>query len=252
VIRTKAALVVPSAAGDGRYLFLVPWEDRVYAGTTDTPYSGDLDHPAVDDRDREYVLSAVAQYFPGVTGDDVVAAWAGLRPLLNQGQAAAGQAVKTYDLSREHVIVPEMPGLFTITGGKLTTYRAMAEDLTDRIAGELGAGGPCQTRRIALGLHGSAGAAVRLARAEAERRGLAPRVGARLVRRYGDDWREALAMTGRDPSLGEPVVDGLPVLNVELELARSREMAITDEDVLVRRTRLSTRDTSIGASTLRD
>jgi len=232
-IRTKAALVVPSAAGDGRYLFLVPWEDRVYAGTTDTPYAGDLDHPAVDDRDRDYVLSAVARYFPAVTGHDVVASWAGLRPLLSQGQNA-----KTYDLSREHRIVRNLPGLYTITGGKLTTYRAMAQDLTDRIAGELGSGGRCQTRRIPLGLHGSAEDAVRLARAEGGRVGLPPRAGARLVRRYGDDWREAVAMIEADPSLGEPAADGLPVLKVELELARSREMAITDEDVFVRRTRI--------------
>jgi glycerol-3-phosphate dehydrogenase len=240
VIRTKAALVVPSAAGDGRYLFVVPWEDRVYAGTTDTPYAGDLDHPGVDDADRDYVLAAVAQYFPGVTGHDVVASWAGLRPLLSEGQAA-----KTYDLSREHRIVRELPGLFTITGGKLTTYRAMAQDLTDRIAGELGSGGRCQTRRIPLGLHGPADVALQLARAEARRLGLPPRAGARLVRRYGDDWREALAMIGRDPSLGEPAAGGVPVLNVELELARSREMAITDEDVLVRRTRLTTRAASV-------
>jgi glycerol-3-phosphate dehydrogenase len=245
VIRTKAALVVPSAAGDGRYLFVVPWEDRVYAGTTDTPYAGDLDHPAVDDTDREYVLSAVARYFPAVTGHDVVAAWAGLRPLLDPGQTGQGQAAKTADLSREHRIVRDLPGLFTITGGKLTTYRAMAQDLTDRIAGELGARGRCQTRRIPLGLHGPADAVVPLARAEAEKLGLPPRAGARLVRRYGDDWREALAMIGRDRSLGEPAADGLPVLNVELALARGREMAITDEDVLVRRTRLTTRDSSV-------
>jgi glycerol-3-phosphate dehydrogenase len=245
-IRTKAALVVPSAAGDGRYLFLVPWEDRVYAGTTDTPYAGDLDHPAVDDCDRDYILSAVARYFPAVTGHDVVASWAGLRPLLSQGQGA-----KTYDLSREHRIVRDLPGLFTVTGGKLTTYRAMAQEMTDRIAGELGSGGRCQTRRIPLGLHGPADEAVRLARAQAGRLGLPPRAGARLVRRYGDDWREAVAMIEADPWLGEPAADGLPVLNVELELARSREMAITDEDVLVRRTRLTTRDTSVRPDVIR-
>ena len=84
-----------------------------------------------------------------------------------------------------------------------------------------------------------------LATAEAARLGLAPGVGARLVQRYGDDWRTAIRMIGEDPSLGEPVADGLPVLNVELDLARSREMALTDEDVFVRRTRLTTRDASV-------
>ena len=238
-VRTRAALTVTSAAGDGRYVFLIPWENRVYAGTTDTPYSGDLDHPAVADADRDYILATVARDFPGVSERDVVASWAGLRPLLSQGDA------RTSDLSREHVVFEDPPGLFTITGGKLTTYRAMAEDLVDRIGGTLGPRGRCATSSIPLGLHGPAGPALGLATAEAARLGLPPGTGARLVQRYGDDWREAIRLIGQDPSLGEPAVDGLPVLNVELGLARSREMAITDEDVFVRRTRLTTRDASV-------
>jgi glycerol-3-phosphate dehydrogenase len=240
-VRTRAAVIVPSAAGDGRFVFCVPWEDRVYAGTTDTPYAGELDDPTVDASDRDYIVSAVARAFPGVTGRDVVASWAGLRPLLGGTRDDA----RTYDLSRKHVVVEDPPGLFTITGGKLTTYRAMAEGLVDRVCAALGHGGPCLTRSIALGLHGPAGQAVRLATAEVARLGLAPGAGARLVQRYGDDWREAVRMIGRDPGLGEPAAGGLPVLNVELDLARGREMAITDEDVFVRRTRLTTRDASV-------
>jgi glycerol-3-phosphate dehydrogenase len=244
-VRTKAALIAPSAARDGRFIFIVPWEDRVYAGTTDTPYSGDLDHPAVCDADRDYLLSAVTRNFPGVTGQHVVASWAGLRPLLSQDEDL-GDA-RTSDLSRTHAIFEDPAGLFTITGGKLTTYRAMAEDLVDQIAAALGTGdragarnaGPCRTRSIPLGLHGSAAAAVGLARAEVTRLGLPPRAGARLVQRYGDDWREAARMISQDPSLGEPVVSTRPVLGVEVELARSREMALTEEDVYVRRTRLT-------------
>jgi glycerol-3-phosphate dehydrogenase len=247
-IRTTAALVAPSAAGDGRYIFIIPWEDRVYAGTTDSPYTGDLDHPAVDAADRDYIVSAVAQNFPGVTERDVVASWAGLRPLLSQDEEL-GDA-RTSDLSRKHAIFTDPPGLFTITGGKLTTYRAMAEDLVDRVAAALrDAGpvdaGPCRTRSIPLGLHGSPVAAVRLARAEVAGLGLPPRAAARLVQRYGDDWRQAIRMISEDRSLGEPVVGALPVLGVEVALAGSREMALTDEDVFVRRTRLTTRDASL-------
>jgi glycerol-3-phosphate dehydrogenase len=247
-VAAKAALVAPSAARDGRYIFIVPWEDRVYAGTTDTPYSGDLDRPAVDDADRDYIRPAVARLFPGVTERDVVACWAGLRPLLSQDDGDA----RTSDLSRKHAIFTEPPGLFTITGGKLTTYRAMAEDLVDRVAAErsargLGDAGPCRTRGIPLGLHGPAAAELRLARAEVTRLGLPPRTAARLVQRYGDDWREAVRMIGQDPSLGDPVAVGLPVLSVEVTLARQREMALTDEDVFVRRTRLTTRDASVAA-----
>ena len=241
-VQARAALIAPSSAHDGRFIFIVPWEDRVYAGTTDTPYSGDLDHPAVDDADRDYILAAVAANFPAVTRHDVVASWAGLRPLLSQDEDL-GDA-RTSDLSRTHAIFEEPPGLFTITGGKLTTYRAMAEDLVDRVAAVLGdaahgAAGRGRTRGIPLGLHGSAAAAVHLARAEVARLGLPPRAGTRLVRRYGDDWREAVRMIAADPSLGDPVVSTRPVLGVEVNLARSREMALTDEDVYVRRTRLT-------------
>ena len=239
-VRTTAAVVAPSAAADGRYVFIVPWEDRVYAGTTDTPYQGDLDDPAVGDADRDYILAAVAGLFPGVTSRDVVASWAGLRPLL--GQDDAGDTTSS-DLSRKHAVFTGPFGLYTITGGKLTTYRAMAEDLVDRVAADLGDGygsGPCRTREIPLGLHGSAAAAVRLARDEVARLGLPPRTAVRLVGRFGDDWRQAARLMGEDRSLGEPVADGLPVLGVEVALARSREMALTDQDVYVRRTRLTT------------
>ncbi len=236
-VRTSAAVVAPSAARDGRYIFIVPWEDRVYAGTTDTPYQGDLDTPAVGDTDRDYILAVVAGLFPGVTGDDVVASWAGLRPLL--GQDDASDATSS-DLSRKHAVFSGPFGLHTITGGKLTTYRAMAEDLVDRVAAELGGAGPCRTREIPLGLHGPAAAAVRLAREEVARLGLPPRTAVRLVQRYGDDWRQAARLIGEDLILGEPVADGLPVLGVEVALARSREMALTDGDVYVRRTRLTT------------
>jgi glycerol-3-phosphate dehydrogenase len=238
-VRTTAAMVAPAA--DGRYVFIVPWEDRVYAGTTDTPYDGDLDSPAVGDADRDYILSAVTPLFPGVTGRDVVASWAGLRPLLGGDNGDA----TTADLSRKHAIFDQPAGLFTITGGKLTTYRAMAQDLVDRVAATLGNTAPGRTRDIPLGLHGSPAAAARLARDETARLGLPPRIAARLVQRYGDDWRAAVALIEADRSLGEPAVGGLPVLGVELALARSREMALTDDDVQVRRTRLTTRDASV-------
>jgi glycerol-3-phosphate dehydrogenase len=145
-VDTGTALFVPSGAGDRRFVFIIPWGDRVYAGTTDTEYHGGLDDPPVTDVDLHYVLDAVAAAFPGVTRSDVTASWAGLRPLLG------GARGPTADLSRKHRIFEDPPGLLTITGGKLTTYRAMAEDLVDRAARTLGTGGPCRTREIPLGL----------------------------------------------------------------------------------------------------
>ena len=96
----------------------------------------------------------------------------------------------------------------------------------DRVAAALrdaglGDAGPCRTRSIPLGLHGSPVAAVRLARAEVAGLDLPPRAAARLVQRYGDDWRQAARLISEDRSLGEPVVDTLPVLGIEVALARS-------------------------------
>jgi glycerol-3-phosphate dehydrogenase len=244
-IATRVGMLVPSGAGDGRFLFVILWEDRVYVGTTDTEHHGDRDAPAVDAADRAYVLAGLTRAFPGVTETDIVASWAGLRPLLDREPGGSGS---TADLSRRHAIFVDPKGLFTITGGKLTTWRAMAEDLVDRVVRDLGRGGPCRTDRIPLGLTADLDAVSQRAEAAAAAMGLEPAVGTRMVLRYGDDATEALRSIGQDRSLAEPLIDGLPVLKVEAAMARSREMAITDQDVLARRTRLTTLDASAAAS----
>jgi glycerol-3-phosphate dehydrogenase len=231
-VQTRTGLFIPSGQQDRRYIFVIPWEDRVYAGTTDTPYSGSIDEPTVDQGSRDYVVAAVARSFPGVTDADVVASWAGLRPLL------AGKSGATADLSRKHAIYEEPRGLFTITGGKLTTYRAMAEDMVDRVAERLEVDAKCLTPRIKLGLSTKLAPTVEEAELRAIGLRLPSAAGRRMVLRYGDDWRTAFDLIEKDLSLGEPIAG--PVMRVERELARSREMALTDEDADVRRTRLST------------
>lgn len=221
-VRTVSGAIIRSLVEDGRLMFVIPWEDRVYVGTTDTRYEGALDEPRADEEDIAYVVGAVAEAFPGVGHDDVVATWAGLRPLVAGGEGA------TADLSRRHAVYEEPPGLLTVTGGKLTTYRAMAEDVVDRIAG-----GRCLTASIPLGLTRPLDDVVAAAEAAA-----GP-VGRRLVRLYGDDWVAAHERLQADPALAEPYVEGAPVLALEVALAREWEMALTDEDVHVRRTRLA-------------
>lgn len=240
-VRTSTGVLVPSGADDGGFVFVIPWGDRAYAGTTDTPYEGDLDRPDVSDADRGYIVSAVAASFPGVTDDDVVASWAGLRPLLAGTDGAAADAA-TRDLSRRHALFDRPAGLLTITGGKLTAYRAMAEEVVDRVSADLGRKVASATRRIPLGFSGDLGEALMEAEGRAPALGLPVAAGRRMVHRFGDDWPEALGMIAAEPSLAEPAVDGLPVLKVELEMARRREMAITGDDVVVRRTRLTTMD----------
>jgi glycerol-3-phosphate dehydrogenase len=98
---------------------------------------------------------------------------------------------------------------------------------------------------LPLGLTGPLGGAFRAAEEVAGRIGLPPGSGRRLVQRYGDDWRAATARIRDDATLGEPAVEGFPVLKVELDLARQREMALSEEDVLIRRTRLALMGTEV-------
>jgi glycerol-3-phosphate dehydrogenase len=233
----RAAILVTSVAGDGSQIFLIPWGPRVIAGTTDTPYDGPLESPTVDPDDLELVLGSIERAFGPVVGEEHVrASWAGVRPLLDRGGGS------TRDISRRHVIFDEPDGILGITGGKFTAYRAMAEEVTDRVCRILGTGGRSRTKVIPLGLTRSL--APELARAETVGReaGLEPGAGPRLVGRYGDDWTEAWDMIREDPSLGAPLAEGLPVLRVEARMAERRELALEEEDVLVRRTRLATMD----------
>jgi glycerol-3-phosphate dehydrogenase len=239
----RCAVMVPSVARDGSMVFAVPWGPRVYAGTTDTPYPGPLEDPPVEAADAEVILGSLGRAFGGDPGQaDVRASWAGVRPLLDTGRGS------TRDLSRRHVVYEHPPGLITVTGGKLTTYRAMAEDVVDLVCRRLRRGGGCRTRALSLGLTGPLRPELERAAGDAAALGLPPATGRRLVERYGSDWPEALAAMRDDAGLTEPAFPGLPVLRVEAHLAGRREMALTDEDVWVRRTRLATMDDRASAA----
>jgi glycerol-3-phosphate dehydrogenase len=236
-IPLRSAVLIPSAA-DRRVLFLaIPWGPRLYVGPTDTAYAGPLEEPSVDAAEVQILLTSVDRAFEaGLAEADVLATWAGVRPLLDTGRGP------TRDLSRRHVVVEDPPGLVTVTGGKLTTYRAMAEEVVDRVCRALGSGGRSRTAKIPLGLTRPLAEERARGAARARELGLPPAAGSRLVERYGDDWTEAAGAIADEPSLGEPVVPGLPVLRVEAIMARRRELALTEEDVLIRRTRLTTMD----------
>jgi glycerol-3-phosphate dehydrogenase len=116
-----------------RILFAIPWGERIILGTTDTDYSGSLDDVRVDAADIRYVLEIANQYFPdaSLTMKDVISSWAGLRPLI------ADPNGKPSDISRSHQIRNPEPGWWDIAGGKLTTYRLMAEQAVDEIVKSL-------------------------------------------------------------------------------------------------------------------
>jgi glycerol-3-phosphate dehydrogenase len=158
----------------------------------------------------------------GLTRADVIGSFAGVRPLAAPDHATPGTPAA--DLSRRHVVRDHGDGRITVTGGKLTTYRRMAQDVVDRITDV-----PCRTSRIAV--VGAAPVGV-LAAVE-------PELPARLVRRYGNEAATVWALGESRPWLREPVSEGVGVLGVELAFGVEAEGALDVDDLLARRTRLS-------------
>ena len=145
LVLDRSRLPVPDAVvvteGD-RILFVIPWGQRVIIGTTDTDYGGPIGSPTCDPEDISYVLDAANEAFPaaGLVEQDVISTWAGLRPLVADSRGNPS------DISRRHVVTMSHPGWWDVTGGKLTTYRLMAEETVDCIARYLKtAARPCRT-----------------------------------------------------------------------------------------------------------
>jgi glycerol-3-phosphate dehydrogenase len=211
-LKGDTALMVPRTS-DGRVLFVIPWHDHAVAGTTDTPLDAPSFEPRPLDEEIEFILETASRYLSRPpTRADVLAVYVGLRPLV-KGEG------KTSALSRDHVIHVDTSGLLTITGGKWTTYRHMAEDCVDhaitlgRLRDE-----PCPTRNLRI--HGY------LKNADA--------LGALEV--YGSD-AEAIRTLAQEPKLAPQLHPALPYIAAEVAWAARKEMARTVEDVLARRTR---------------
>lgn len=210
-------------ARDRRVVTLVRWGAFSYVGSTDRASTGDLDAPGVDAEDVDYILTGINPHLRRpLTVDDLTGGWAGYRPLVAEGGSA-----RTADLSRRHRITVDPQGVVSVTGGKLTTYRRMAEDTVDRVAELLGVRRPCRTRRLPL--HGCPSGAPR---AEPSR----------LARRYGDRSERIAAMIDLDPALGEAVTPHAGTVVAEAVWAIGAEMATTLTDALMRRTRVGTFD----------
>lgn len=210
-----AAIMVPHT-DDGRVLFAVPWHGCVIVGTTDTP----VEEPSLEPRplaeEVEFILTHAARYLTeDPTEADVLSVFAGLRPLVG-----GGDDEDTASLSRDHTLQVSSSGLVTITGGKWTTYRKMAEDTVDHLATLVGLEEkPCPTAD--LHIHGYMHAA--------ERHGaLAP---------YGSDAAKIEELAMAEPELAELLHERLPYIRAEVVWAGREEMARTVEDVLARRTR---------------
>ena len=210
-----SAIMVPET-DDGRVLFAVPWNGRVIVGTTDTPVDEVSLEPRPLESEIAFVLEHAARYLTEDPGPgDVLSAFAGLRPLVGSEDAD-----DTASLSRDHTLQISPSGLVTITGGKWTTYRKMAEDTVDHAAVLAGLESvPSPTKDLQIhGYHPSADRFGDLAA-------------------YGADAPEILALVDLDPSLGELIHARLPAIRAEVVWAAREEMARSVEDVMARRTR---------------
>jgi len=233
-LATHAALTLLSPI-DGRVMFALPSTSTTIVGTTDTPTDEVPDRVRASREDVEYLLAAANHFFPAarLTPADVVAAWAGIRPLVASG--FTGDPARA---SREHRIDQSASGMISVSGGKLTTYRSMAAEVVDVVEGSLGR----RRRRAKTNAMPLPGGDVRsfdeaLRAAELEVGDSA--VARRLVEAHGSRWREVAALTAAEPALARRIVRELPYLLAEVVYAVEREMAMTLSDILVRRLHLA-------------
>jgi glycerol-3-phosphate dehydrogenase len=234
-----SAITFP-AHSDGRLMFVIPWGNFSIIGTTETDYAGDFDQVHADAADVDYVIAAAQHAFPGapLQRSDVISTYAGLRPLvLQQGKSATRT-------SREHEIWTTPSGLVTIAGGKLTTYRSMAEELVDVVAKQLRAEfniapkQPCMTARVPL---------VEV-EATLSTDGLPPDVIEHLNHAHGPETGRVVELAQRDARLVQPIVEGLPYIWAEVPYAMEQEMAMTVSDILARRMHVLNESRDLGMS----
>lgn len=217
----RTALTIPVPGELSRFVMVLPQPDgRVYVGLTDEPLDGPVpDVPTVPEHDVTFLLDVVGSVLSvRPRREDVLGSYAGLRPLLASGPA--GRPGASADLSRKHAVLTSPEGVITVVGGKLTTYRRMAEDAVDAAVARADlTTGPCRTTRLPLVGAGSPAALARVA---------AP---ARLVARYGTEAPSVLA-SGPGDEVAAGVTEG------ELHWAVRHEGALDEADLLERRTRI--------------
>ncbi|MGD8749323.1 MAG: glycerol-3-phosphate dehydrogenase/oxidase [Balneolaceae bacterium] len=211
----ESAIMVPKT-DDGRVLFAVPWYNRIIVGTTDTPVASPSLEPRAMDEEIDFLLTHAARYLTkDPEPDDVLSVFAGLRPLVSHGNNK-----RTANISRDHSLIIDPSGLVTITGGKWTTYRKMAEDTVNEASVVAGLD-ERESITENLRLHGW------LKNSEA----------ADPYEMYGSDALSLKKMAEENQGWEKPLHPNLPYGTTEVIWAARNEMAQTVEDVLARRTR---------------
>jgi glycerol-3-phosphate dehydrogenase len=238
----QTAVLIPSI-GESRFLFVIPWKACTVVGTTDTDYQGDLDEPVAEPGEVIRVLESAARAFPAalLSSADVISTFAGLRPLISANEQS------TKELSRKEEIFEDGKGLITITGGKLTTWRRMAErvvGLAVRRLESMGGGRRPQARRSVTESIQLAGGTPPRALAEeaslaATEFGVDVSTAEHLIDTYGGNYRVVLELIRESSDLKSLLISGLPHIEAEVIYSARYEMTETLEDFLSHRTRIS-------------
>jgi glycerol-3-phosphate dehydrogenase len=228
--------VVMQAPQDGRAFFIIPWHGATVIGTTDTDYDGDPANVMASKEDVEYLLAAARHHFPGITAvpADIIGTWSGLRPLLRANDVSESA------VSREHQIHVDQRGVVTIAGGKLTTYRLMAQQALKAVKPFLEKNLPKSTTdKIPLPYRGNlANEAAREAVVVqlSSSRDIPEDIARHLTETYGESAQILLDLGRSNPELLQRLDANWPYIGVEIAWAAREEMAITLIDAMCRRT----------------
>jgi glycerol-3-phosphate dehydrogenase len=253
---------------DGRVMFILPWGDLSYVGTTDTDYTGDPAQVHATPDDVTYLLRSANSVFPHARLDeqDVISTWAGVRALIDGHSTEPASSV-----SREHAIVTGPGGMITVAGGKLTTYRRMASEVVDLVeGGRRGSKRVEEGRRGSKGVEGGAPDALRPAsthfdtateplpggesavfdpfRTAGAELGLPPATVEHLIRTFGTETAAVYNLVRGDRKLRKPLHPEHPAIAAEVVQIIRREMVVYPEDVLARRLRVTTETSDGGAA----
>lgn len=265
---TSTALFLPT--NDGRYVFVVPWQKALMVGTTDIGYEGPLDNPVATTEEVDYLLGILNSYRKNgtktnpdaqITRSDVIATWAGLRPLVGgedggsqkhgakkQGEEGAKDSEETATISREHLLFEGPYGVIGLIGGKLTNYRMLAIHVVDMALKQLVTQESkyhdfkhSKTDKIMLGGWGDKtdylNSTAQIS-AQARKLSLDPATIDHLIATYGKDALKIIELVEQNPSLSERICPDFPPIMAEVPYCLNNEMAISLEDILSRRIRL--------------
>ena len=223
------AMLIPKTA-DGRVLFAVPWLGKTILGTTDTPRHDLAREPMAFKDELNFILGESARYLKKAPGRaDIKSIWVGLRPLVKSADDEGDTSGATRSLSREHTVLVSKSGLVTVTGGKWTTYRAMAEDVLDQ----------CFAASLLPERPGGVTTALRLVGAQLITQTISDAPGIHL---YGSEAGAVMALPGADRLLGGGLTEAM------VRFAARYEYARTVEDILARRSRLLFLDAALAKS----